>query len=177
MALLLGLAVVAVLLFGLVLGAVRVAEAFRESRATHFTFEDRDTYLFLRLDGPLGSGTRALTTMRALREALRLKSMGVGYQRVMVDVSGVEIANNRAFWLLIGALAPVLGNERVHWVVVCRRRARAERYFRDSGVLIPFLSVHEAEQRLRHAESPARVQLDAEELDSLLAPGYSRRAA
>lgn len=176
MTLLLGIGITAVVLFGLAVAAMRLSDALRESRTTRFTFEDRDTYLFLRLDRPLGSGARALTTMRALREALRLRLMGVGYQRVMVDVSGVEIANNRAFWLLIGALAPMLGNERVQWAVVCRRRASPERYFRDSGVLVPFYSVHEAEQHLRAAEAPTRVLLDAEQLDSLLALGNTRAA-
>jgi hypothetical protein len=176
MALLLGVVVGAVVVFGLVLGVRRLADVLRESRTTRFAFEDRDTYLFLRLDRPLESGARGLTTMRALREALRLKLMGVGYQRVLVDVSGVEIANNRAFWLLIGALAPMLGNDRVQWAVVCRRRASPERYFRDSGVLVPFLSVREAEQHLHGTEARARVLLDAEQLDSLLALGNSRAA-
>ena len=176
MTLLLGILVTAAVLFGLVLVARQLAHVFRESRTTRFAFEDRDTYLFLRLDHPLGSGAGALTTMRALREALRLKLTGVGYQRVMVDVSGVEIANNRAFWLLIGALGPIFGKQGVQWAIVCRRRAKAERYFRDSGILTPFLSVGEAESFLRSTEVPRRLLLDAEQLDALLAPGHSRAA-
>lgn len=148
----------------------------RESRTTRYVFEDRDTYLYLKVDRPLGSGESSFLAMRALREALRLKLAGVGYQRVLVEVSGLRLANTRAFWLLIGALGPALGNENVKLAVVCRRRTPAAKHFRGSGVLNPFPSFREGERYLRSAEPPQRVLLGQEQLDDLLVPGRRKRA-
>ena len=157
-----------VIVFALVLGYVRFVAWAREAKATRFVFEDRDTYLLLTLDRPLGSGESALVSMKALREALRLKLAGVGYQRVLVDASRLRIENKRAFWLLIGALAPALQGETVKWAVVCRRRTPAAKRFRESGLLTPFPSLREGERYLGSKEPRQRVPLDAEQLDALL---------
>jgi hypothetical protein len=171
-----GIVIASTLAFGLVLGYVHLAAWAREARTTRFVFEDRDTYLFVKLDRPLASDESALVSMRALREALRLKLAGVGYKRVLVDASALRMANMRAFWLLIGALAPALGSETVKWAVVCGKRTQAAKRFRESGVLTPFPSAREGERYLRSAEPRQGVLLDAEQLDGLLVP-RSRKVA
>jgi hypothetical protein len=162
--------------FALLLAYVRAVAWAKEARSTRFVFEDRDTYLFLMLDRWLGSGPPSFVTMRALREALRLKLAGVGYQRVLVEVSALRIANGRALWLLVGALGPALLNENVKLALVCVRRAPAEKRLRESGVLTPLPSVREGERYLRSDEPPRRVPMNAEQLDALLVPGRRRAA-
>ena len=168
--------VVAVLAFALWLGYRAAMAWVREQHVTRFVFEDRDTFLSLKVDRPLGGDDRALMTMQALREALRLRLTGVGYQRVLIDVSEVRLASHRAFWYLIGGLAPALGSDKVKWAVVCIRRAHAEKRFQESGILTLFHSTREAENYLGSDTPPARVLLDAEQLDSLLLPRRSRAA-
>ena len=167
---------ISVVAIALWLGYGWAMDWLKQRQATRFAFQDCDTYLFLKVDRPLGSDDRGLMTMQALREALRLKLMGVGYQRLLVDVSEVRIANDRAFWYLIGALAPALGNDQVKWAVVCRRRSHSEKRFQESGVLRAFPSRREGERYLRSDQPPLRVLLEAEKLDSLLAPRRSRAA-
>ncbi|HEY3216282.1 MAG TPA: hypothetical protein VGK93_07305 [Candidatus Eisenbacteria bacterium] len=157
-----------VIAFALLLAYVRAVEWIKEARKTRFAFEVRDTYLFLRLDRPLGGDELALVTMRVLREALRLRLAGVGHDRLLVEASALRIANQRAFWLLIGALGPALQNEKVKLAVVCGRRTSAGRRFRESGILTPFPSVRAGEHYLRSAEPPQPVHLDSEQLDALL---------
>jgi len=72
-----------VIAFVLLLAYARAVAWVKESRRTRFVFEDRDICLFLKLDRPLGSDESAVVTMRALREALRLKLGGVGCERVL----------------------------------------------------------------------------------------------
>src|SRR5262249_29140610 len=62
------------------LGYVRAKEWLKAQRTTRYVFVDRDTYVLLRLDHPLGGDERGLVTMLALREALKLKLAGVGYE-------------------------------------------------------------------------------------------------
>jgi hypothetical protein len=126
-------AVVATLAVALVY--VRAVAWLREHGRTRYRFEDCDTYVLLRVEHPLGGDERGLVTMLALREALKLKLVGVGYERVLVDVSALRLANERAFWYLVGALGPVLRSEGVKLAVVCGRRTRAAKQFRDSGIL------------------------------------------
>ena len=166
-----------VIAFALLVAYVRAVQWLKEARTTRFVFADRDTYLFLKLDRRLGCGESALLTMRALREALRLKLTGVGYERILVEASALRIANTRAFWLLIGALGPALRNEKVKLAVACGRRTQAGRRFRESGILTPFPSVLEGERYLRSAEPPQRVPLDPEQLDALLVPRQRKVAA
>jgi len=168
------IAVVAAL--AVALAYVRTVEWLREHGRTRYGFEDRDTYVFLRVEHPLGGDERGLVTMLALREALKLKLVGVGYERVLVDVSALRIANERAFWYLVGALGPVLRSEGVKLAVVCGRRTRAAKHFRDSGILQPFPSVREAERYLRSNEAPRRASIDPAQLDVLLTPGGHRAA-
>jgi len=158
--------------FALLLAYVRAVAWMKQTRTTRFVFEDRSNYLFLRLDRPLGSGQSALVSMRALREALRLKLAGVGHQRVLIEASGLRIANSQAFWLLVDALEPVLRDEMVKVAVVCGRRTKAGRCFKESGVLTPFPSVREGERYLRSAEP----LLDREGLDSPVVPGRRKAA-
>jgi hypothetical protein len=158
------------------LAYVRAMEWLREHGRTRYGFEDCDTYVLLRVEHPLGGDERGLVTMLALREALRLKLVGVGYERVLVDVSALRLANERAFWYLVGALGPALRSEGVKLAVVCGRRSRAAKHFRDSGILQPFVSVREAERYLRSNEAPRRASIDPAQLDVLLTPG-GRRAA
>jgi hypothetical protein len=132
--------------------------------------------VLLRLDHPLGGDERGLVTMLALREALKLKLVGVGYERVLVDITALRLANDRAFWYLVGALGPALRNEQVRLAVVCGKRSRATKLFRDSAVLQPFTSAREAEHFLRADDAPRRVSIDPAQLDVLLTPG-GRRAA
>jgi anti-anti-sigma regulatory factor len=163
-----------VIAFALLLAYVRAVAWMKETQTTRFVLEDRDTYLFLKLDRPLGSDPSALVSMRALSEALRLRLAGVGHQRVLVDVSGLQVANSQAFGLLMGVLEPVLQDETVKVAVVCKRRTRARRFFEESGVLTPFPSVREGERYLRSVE--ARVPLDPEGLDSPVGPGRRNAA-
>jgi hypothetical protein len=172
MGLLIGVAVA----FGLVLAFVRAVAWAKETRATRFVFEDRDTYLLLKVDRPLGDGESALVTMRALREALHLKLAGFGYERILVDASGLRIANAWAFWFLIGALGPALADEKVKLAVVCRRGTLAAQLFHESGVLNALPSVREGERYLHSAEPRQHVAFDPEELNALLVPGQRRAA-
>jgi len=158
------------------LAYVRVMEWLREQGRTRYGFQDRDTYVLLRVEHPLGGDERGLLTMLALREALKLKLAGVGYERVLVDLSALRIANERAFWYLVGALGPVLRSDGVKYAVVCGRRTRAAKQFRASRILEPFPSVREAERYLRSGEPPRRASIDPAKLDVLLTPG-GRRAA
>ena len=165
-----------VIAFGLLLAYVRAVAWVRETQRTRFAFEDRDTYLYLWLDGPLGSGESAVVTMRTLREALRLKISGAGYERLLVEASGLRIASAQAFQLLIGALGPAMIDENVRLAVVCRRRTQAEKRFRESEILTPIPSIREGERYLRSTEPRIRVLLDPKQLDSLLVPGQRRAA-
>lgn len=165
-----------VIAFALVLAYVRTVQWMQESQRTRFVFEERDTYLFLKLDRPLGAGESSLVTMRALREALLLKVAGTDSKRVLIQASALQIANRRAFWLLVGALGPMLLNERVKLAVVCRRRTRAAKLFHESGILIPFPSVREGERYLQSAQPRQRVLLDVEYVNSLLVPGRRKAA-
>lgn len=171
-----GIVIGIVVVFALLLGYVRGVQWMRESRRTRFFFEDRETYLLLTLQRPLGDGESALVTMRALREALLLRVAGMDTKRVLVHASALEIANTRAFWLLIGALGPVLLNEKVHLAVVCRRRTTASRHFHESGILKTFPSVREGERYLQSAQPRQLVPLDAEQVNALLIPGRRRAA-
>src|SRR5262245_51040142 len=158
------------------LAYVRATEWLREQGTTRYVFEDRDTYVLLRVDHPLGGDERGLVSMLALREALKLKLSGVGYKRVLVDISGLRIANERAFWYLVGALGPALRSEGVKLAVACGRRSRAAKHLRQSAILQPFPSAREAERYLRSSEAARRASIDPAKLDVLLTPG-GRRAA
>lgn len=171
-----GIVIGIVLAFALALAYVRTVQWMKESQRTRFSFEERDTYLFLKLDRPLGDGESALVTMRALREALLLKVAGTDSKRVLIQTSALQIANRRAFWLLIGALGPVMLNENVKLAVVCRRRTRAAKLLHESGVLIPFPSLREGERYLQSAQPRQPVLLDADYVNSLLTPGRRRAA-
>ena len=171
-----GIVIAAVVGLGLLLAYVRAVEWAKEARKARFAFEDRDTYLFLKLDHPLGGDDTALVTMRALREALRLKLEGAGYARLLIEASGLRIAGPRAFWLLIGALGPALLNEKVKVAVVCGKRTPSAKRFRESGILTPFPSAREGERYLRSDEPRHAVLLDREQVDSLLAPGRRKAA-
>jgi hypothetical protein len=175
MGLLIALTAIAAAL-ALALAYVRTTEWLRDRATTRFVFQDCDTYVRLRLDHPLGGDERGLVTMLALREALKLKLAGVGYERVLVDVSALGLANDRAFWYLIGALGPALRNQQVKLAVVCGKRTRAAKYFKKSGVLRPFASVREGERFLKSSDASAPPAIDPAELDALLTPG-GRRAA
>ena len=160
-----------VVAFALLLAYVRAVEWLKEAQRTRFAFEDRETFLFLKLDGPLSDGEAALVTMRTLREALLLKVARMEQKSVLIHASTLGIANGRAFWLLIGALGPVLLNEKVNLAVVSGRRTRVARLFRESGILNCFPSVREGERYLRSGQPRPPVLLDAEYVNSLLAPG------
>ena len=165
-----------VVAFALSFAYVRATQWRKEARTTRFVFEDCDTYLLLRLEQVLGSEPSDLVTMRALREALRLKLAGVGYQRLIVQASALRIADRQAFWLLIGALGPAFGNDQVKVALVCARRSQAEDRIRESGLLNPFPSIRDAENFL-HSDQPApALLLDRGQLDSLLERGAARAA-
>ena len=165
-----------VVAFGLLLAYVRATQWWKEAQRTRFSFEDRETYLLLRLEGPLGDGEVALVTMRTLREALLLKVSGTSHGRLLIHASGLQITNGRAFWLLIGALGPVLLNETVNPAVVSGRRTRTARHFRESGILNCFPSVREAERHLQSDPSRPSVRLDPGYVNSLLTPGRRKAA-
>ena len=165
-----------VIAFALLLAYVRAIQWMREAQRTRFSFEDRETYLLLRLGGPLGDGEVAFVTMRALLEALLLKVAGMSHGRLLVHASALHIANGRAFWLLIGALGPVLLNEKVNPAVVSERQTRTARHFRESGILNCFPSVREGERHLQSGQPRPSVRLDPEYVNSLLTPG-GRKAA
>ena len=165
-----------VVAFGLTLAYVRAAHWLKEARRTRYTFANRDTYLFLRLDGPLGAGEQALVTMRALREALLLKVAGMNGGGVLIHASGLRLANARAFWLLIGGLGPVLLSEKVDLAVVSGRGTRVARHFRESGILTCLPSLREGERFLKSGQPRPRMPLDEEYVSSLLTPGRRRAA-
>jgi hypothetical protein len=171
-----GIVVGIVVALALLLAYVRTVEWVKDTRATRFSFEDRDTYLFLRLDGPLRDDESALVTMRALREALLLKVGGMGCTHVLVHTSALRIANRRAFWLLIGALGPVLLSEKTNLALVCRRRTSASRYFHESGILNAFPSEREGERHLHSGHPRQPVLLDVEQVNALLVPGRRKAA-
>ena len=165
-----------VIAFALLLVYVRATQWLQDTRRTRFAFEDRDAYLFLRLDRPLGDGQSGLLAMLALREALMLKVASPGSRRVLVQLSALHITNRRAFWFLIGGLGPALMNEDVKLAVVCRRRTSAEKHFREQGILRTFPSAREGERYLRSAEPRLIVSLDRERVDALLAAGRREAA-
>lgn len=165
-----------VVAFALLLGYVRLTQWMKEAQKTGFSFEDRETYLLLRLSGPLGDGEVAFVTMRTLREALLLKVAGMSHGRLLVHASALHIANGRAFWLLIGALGPALLNEKVNPTVVSGRRTRTARHFRESGILNCFPSLREGERHLHSGQPRPTVRLDPEYVNSLLIPGRRKVA-
>lgn len=165
-----------VVALALLLAFVRATQWLQDARRTRFAFENRETYLFLKLEGPLGEGEAALITMRALREALLLKAAGMSSGRALVDTSGLRIANARAFRLLIGGLGPLLLNESVNVAVVSRRRSREAEHFRTSGILASLHSVREGERYLQSGEQRPRMVLDEEYVNSLPASGRRRAA-
>ena len=163
MSIVLGILAGGVVAFALLLAYARTVEWMRANRKTHYAFESRDTYLLLKLNGPLGNGADALVTMRTLREALLLKVAGMPPSgRCLVYVPGLRIANQRAFWLLIGALGPMLLNETVNVAVVAGRGTRVAKHFRESGLLICLPSSREGERYLDSGEPRPRFNLDAE---------------
>jgi len=171
-----GIVIGIVAVFALLLAYVRATQWLREARRTRFAFENRETYLFLKLDGPLGHGQDALVAMQALREALLLKVAGIGSGRALVHVSGLRIANPRAFWLLIGGLGPLLLNEGVNVAVVSGRGSRAARHFLASGILTCLPSVREGERYLQSGQSRPVMPLDRDYVNALLAPGRRKAA-
>jgi hypothetical protein len=171
-----GIVVGIVVAFALLLAYVRATQWLKESRTMRFAFEDRETYLFLRLERPLGHGEAALVTMRALREALLLKVAGMSHGRLLVHASALRLANARAFWLLIGALGPVLLNEKVNLAVVSGRRTRIARLLQETGILTCVPSVREGERYLQSGQARPRAPLDAEYVNSLLVPGRRKAA-
>src|SRR5262245_34980660 len=119
-----------VTVFLLVLAYVRIGHWLEDNRRTRFAFEDREGYPLLKLDRPLRDAESGLVTMMALREALLLKVARADSQRVLVQVSSLHLANQRAFWLMIGGLGPLLLSENVKLAVVCGRRTSAAKHFR-----------------------------------------------
>src|SRR5262252_9267627 len=163
-----------VTLFVLVLAYVRAAQWLEDRQRTRFVFEDREGYLLLKLDRPLRDAESGLLTMIALREALLLKVARAGSQRVLVQVSSLHLSNQRAFWLLIGGLGPLLLSENVKLAVVCGRRTGAAKHFRKQELLNTFPSVREGERYLQSAEPRQNVGLDRERVDALLVHGRRR---
>lgn len=162
--------------FALLLAYVRMTAWMKENGRTRYVFEDRETYLFLKLERPLGDGPAALVTMVTLREALLLRIAGMSHGRVLIHASGLRLANARAFWLLIGALGPVLRDEKVHVVVVGGRRSRIARHLKETGIMTCVPSVREGERCLQSGEGRRRAPLDEEYVNSLLAPGRRKAA-
>jgi hypothetical protein len=176
MSIVLGIMAGGVVAFALLLAYSRAIHWMRDNRKTHYAFESRDTYLLLKLHGPLGDGENTLVTMRTLREALLLKVAGMTSGRALVYVSGLRVANQRAFWLLIGALGPMLLNETVNVAVVGGRGTRVAKHFRESGLLVCLPSIREGERYLHSGETRPQMTLDAEYVNSLLTPGRRRAA-
>ena len=165
-----------VVAFVLSLGYVHLSRWWKDIHTTRFFFEDRDTYLLLKVEQVVGSGSRDLVAMMALREALRLKLTGVGFERLMVHLTALKISNSRAFWFLIGALAPAFSAEKVKVAVVCAPRSQAAKGFRQSGLLAPFRSIREAEAYLWSDQARTTIMLDKGQLDALLDRGHTRAA-
>ena len=162
--------------FAVLLAYVRTVQWMKEARRTRFSFENRPTYLFLKLDGPLGDGEATLVTMQALREALLLKVAGMNSGRALVHVSGLRVTNARAFRFLMGGLGPLLLDESVNLAVVSARGSRAARGFKESGILNCFPSEREAERYLQSGEPRPRIPLDREYVNGLLASGRRKAA-
>ena len=165
-----------VVAFVLSLSYVHLSRWWKDSHTTRFSFEDRDTYLLLKVEPVVGSGSGDLVAMMALREALRLKLTGVGFERLMVHLTGLKISNSRAFWFLVGALAPAFGAEKVKVAVVCAPRSQAAKGFRESGLLAPFPTIRQAEAHLWSDEPRTTLMLDRGQLDALLDRGHTRAA-
>lgn len=158
------------------LGYVHLTRWWKEAHTTRFFFEDRDTYLLLKVEQVVGSRPGDLVAMLALREALRLKLTGVGFERLMVHLTTLKIANSRAFWFLIGALGPAFAAEKVKVAVVCAPRSQAAKGFRQSGLLAPYPSIRAAEAYLWSEEPPKAIMMDRGQLDALLDRGHTRAA-
>ena len=165
-----------VVAFALLLGYVRATQWAKEASRTRFAFENRETYLYLKLSGPLGHGEAALMTMQALREALLLKTSGMSSGRALVDLSGLRIASARAFWLLMGGMGPLLLNEGVNVAVVSARRSRAARLLLESGIMACLPSVREGERHLQSGQPRPPMTLDADYVSGLLTPGRRKAA-
>ena len=164
-----------VVAFALLLAYVRATAWLKEQGKTRFAFQDRETHLVLKLERPLGDGQAALVAMQTLREALLLKLAGMSHGRMLIDASGLQLANARAFRLLIGGLSPVLTNEKVSLAVVSARRSRTSKHFRESGILTCLPSVREAERSLQSGQTPPRGPID-EALVNSLASGRRKAA-
>ncbi len=165
-----------VIAFVLALAYVRVSHWLEDNRRTRFTFEERDAYLILKLERPLGDGHTALLTMISLREALLLKVANVTSPRVLVQLSGLHLTGQRAFWLLIGGLGPLLVNENVKLAVVCRRRTSVAKHFQKQNLLKTFPSARDGERYLLSAEPRQTVSLDKARVDGLLVAGRRKAA-
>jgi hypothetical protein len=165
-----------VVALAVMLAYVRATEWLREARRTRYAFENRDSYLLLKLDGPLGAGEDSLVTMKTLREALLLKVAGMSSGRALVDVSRLRLANARAFWILIGGIGPLLLNQSINVAVVCGKRSPAARHFKSSGILSCLPSFREGERHLLSDQPRSPMPLDAEYVNDLLAPGRRKAA-
>jgi hypothetical protein len=176
MSIVIGIVVGIVLVLALALAYVRATEWLRDAGRARFAFENREAYLLIRLEGPLGAGGDALVTMNALREALLLRVAGMSSGRALVDASRLRLANERAFWLLVGGIGPLLLNQSVDVAVVSRRRSRTARHFQSSGILNCLPSVREGERHLLSGNPRPPMPLDKESVDALLAPGRRKAA-
>jgi hypothetical protein len=176
MGIVIGIVVGIVVALAVALAYVRATEWLREARRARYAFENREKYLLIKLDGPLGAGEDALVTMKALREAMLLKVAGMSSGRALVDASRLRLANARAFWILIGGIGPLLLNPSVNVAVVSGRRSRTARQFQSSGILNCLPSVREGERHLLSGQPRPPMPFDAEYVNDLLAPGRRKAA-
>lgn len=158
-----GIAVVASLT--LLLGIVAIA-SLRPPPA-RFRFADREDHVRLSIEGRLGSDDRALVTMSALREAVRLKLVS-DYKRWMVDVTRARLADEASFWLLIGGLGPMLISESIRSAIVSGPKTPMGRRLHQAGFLHCFGSESEALAWLRSHRPAMPTGLDREWVESLL---------
>jgi hypothetical protein len=154
---LIGAAVVALVIAGI---------AMRPKKA-RFSFEERVDYIVLTIKHRLWSDDDGLVTMSYLREALRLKLLR-DYRRLLIKAKGLSVADEPAFWLLMGGLGPLLLSEEMKSAIVCHPRGPLSKRIREYELAECFGSEKQALGYLRSDAPPKPVTLDREWVEALL---------
>jgi len=149
-----------------ILALVIVGIAMRPQKA-RFSFEERVDYIVLTIKHQLWSDDDGLVTMSYLREALRLKVLR-DYRRLMIKAKSLRVADEPAFWLLMGGLGPLLLSDTMKTAIVCRPRGPLASRIREYELVECFGSERQALTYLRSDSPPKPVTLDREWVEALL---------
>lgn len=155
-----------VIVGAVVLALVIAGIALRPKKA-RFAFEEHEDYVVLEIRHRLWADDEGLVTMSYLREALRLKLVS-DYRRLLIKARELTVADDAAFWLLVGGLGPILLSETMNTAVVCRPKSPLGRRLRDSVIAECFPSEAKALEYLRSDHPPRLITLDKEWVEALL---------